>query len=301
MKKLKYIIVSLTVFIFISCEKTLDMDIPDGEHKIVINSLFSDADSSILVHVSKSLHVLDKSDQLNLPGAKVKLYENNSFVASLDSIGDGLFSLESIVMEHGRKYEIEVSCQGLTTARASNTIPQKIAIESIDTLSVTRYQSNLIECRMKINDPGSVKNFYIVRAMSFSFDEYDEYEYPASLISDDPVVEEYLEWGDNGFVFSDELINGKNYELIFYMDKWAVSSWSGNPVFITFILESVSEEYYKYAISYSRHQASRNNPFAEPVQVFCNVENGFGIFAGYSADFKIIPFLGYTDDGIYME
>jgi len=31
-----------------------------------------------------------------------------------------------------------------------------------------------------------------------------------------------------------------------------------------------------------------NDPFAEPVQVYNNIENGFGIFAGYAADVDTI-------------
>lgn len=296
MRTLRKILILSSLVVFFSCEKIIDMDIPDGEHKIVVNSLFSDNDSSLLVHISQSLHVLDKTNQLNLSGAEVKLYEDNVFLATLDSVGEGFFSIDSWPLAVGKKYEIEVSCTGLASVNAINIIPEKVFINQFDTSSVVRYQTNLIECRMKINDPVNIKNFYIVKAIAYIFEESEKYEYLVNLISDDPIVEEYLDWGDSGFMFSDELINGKNYELVFYCDEWAVSSWSDAPVIVEFFLETVSEDYFKYTKSYSKHKLTKNDPFAEPVQVFCNVKNGFGIFAGYSSDIKTMEFVGYNDD-----
>lgn len=298
MKSIKYIVLA-SFIAFVSCEKVLDMDIPDGEHKIVINSLFTDSDSSILVHVSKSLHILDKAESLNLSGAKVKLYEDEILIDTLENLGDGLFGLQNWPLAKGKEYKIEASYEGLKTVNAKNIIPEKTLINAFDTALVKKYDYDYIECRLKLNDPGNTKNYYLVRAVAYSYDEYEEYEYPINLISDDPIVEEFLDWGDSGFLFSDDVINGKSYEIIFYTDIWNVTSWSGNPVIVVFYLETITEEYYKYAKSFSRHKQTTNNPFAEPVQVFCNIENGFGIFAGYSSDMKIVSFEGYQSDEIF--
>jgi len=47
-------------------------------------------------------------------------------------------------------------------------------------------------------------------------------------------------------------------------------------------LRTVSEDFYKYKITGSVHDNSSDNPFAQPVNVYKNIDNGFGIFAGYS-------------------
>ena len=45
----------------------------------------------------------------------------------------------------------------------------------------------------------------------------------------------------------------------------------------------ISEAYYEYLKTARLHDESRENPFAEPLNVYGNVENGYGIFAGYSS------------------
>lgn len=47
-------------------------------------------------------------------------------------------------------------------------------------------------------------------------------------------------------------------------------------------LSNISKEFYDYQKSLSEHNRSDDNPFAEPVQVYTNVKNGFGCVAGYN-------------------
>jgi len=56
-------------------------------------------------------------------------------------------------------------------------------------------------------------------------------------------------------------------------------------------LSSVSEDYYKYNVTLAKYEQTQGDPFAQPVQVYSNIENGFGIFGGYSSfsDTLIIP------------
>jgi hypothetical protein len=52
-------------------------------------------------------------------------------------------------------------------------------------------------------------------------------------------------------------------------------------VFLLTELRSISKEYYDYQTSLNEYWNADGNPFAQPVQVFTNIENGFGIFAGF--------------------
>ena len=45
----------------------------------------------------------------------------------------------------------------------------------------------------------------------------------------------------------------------------------------------ISEAYYQYLKTARLHDDTLANPFAEPLNVYGNVENGYGIFAGYSS------------------
>jgi hypothetical protein len=51
-------------------------------------------------------------------------------------------------------------------------------------------------------------------------------------------------------------------------------------------LQQVDKSYYLYAVSEQKYQQTRNNPFTEPVQVYSNVKNGFGLFSAYNGTRK---------------
>ena len=48
------------------------------------------------------------------------------------------------------------------------------------------------------------------------------------------------------------------------------------------LLRTTTEEYYNYNYTRDLQASVESNPFAQPVQVFDNIEGGLGIFAGYS-------------------
>lgn len=46
-------------------------------------------------------------------------------------------------------------------------------------------------------------------------------------------------------------------------------------------INKVSPAYYNYKETLALQSSINNNPFAEPVSVYSNIRNGYGIFAGY--------------------
>ena len=44
----------------------------------------------------------------------------------------------------------------------------------------------------------------------------------------------------------------------------------------------MSEDYYKYQKTYIKQVVNQSNPFASVIEVYSNIENGVGIFAGYN-------------------
>ncbi len=105
--------------------------------------------------------------------------------------------------------------------------------------------------------------------------------------------------------FKDVSFNGQQYELTtytdysfpyFYLDGSVLADTAydrnGNAVRYpgdtinrqTFyvLLRTTTEEYYQYNVTQDLQASVESNPFAQPVQVFNNIEGGLGIFAGYS-------------------
>lgn len=179
-----------------------------------------------------------------------------------------------------------------------------------DTLG--EFKSQDIRFSMKFKDNGKERNYYrlIVKKRIY----LDKNEPQGGLIFDGEYIEDYLinfddivfkdqnqmggiaEEGDDSYsynysMFSDELINGKEYELKFtdnnvlnyvsYQDN--INRPNPEKVVYLIYLQEVSSDYYLYIKSMVAASKIDGNPFVEPVQVFSNIENGIGILGSYSS------------------
>ena len=91
---------------------------------------------------------------------------------------------------------------------------------------------------------------------------------------------------DGTILFDDLLFNGQNKNLSVYSYIEYIS-WSVLPITLDYIhvnLFNVSEATHLYKKTYSIHQNTSGNPFAQAVQVYSNITNGFGIFGGAQID-----------------
>ena len=138
--------------------------------------------------------------------------------------------------------------------------------------------------------------------------EYNEY--PVQIESDEIIFDDYSQGiSYSGKLFSDELFDGKKFTLRFYIrafnysdDYYYEDPYNPYPSYDDYFkdlkskyiaqLSSLSEELYLYLKSYYHHNAMKNQfdefwlenllERREPVPVYTNIENGYGIFGGYS-------------------
>ena len=297
----------ITIIIF-ACEKVVEIDIPESEKKIVVNGMFK-ADSNILIHVSKSMNILDTVRWYKLPvinDADLSITSNNELI-NINYQDKGYYLSDDLAIQ-GNLYNVFIEAPPLIQVRAEIEVPERIDIISIDTSSfygkTYTVDSGLVdilfyEARLKFKDPAEIENFYIIGCKAF----YDHIDIDLDIFNlesflDNPdlfllygdtvqslvnkfvfsgeqiVVEDV--WAEEGILLNDNIINGKEAEIsvIFEPDKIAISQLE-----YYFSLISITEDYYNYIISRERAYNS-NGPFSHPVQVFSNIENGYGIIAG---------------------
>jgi hypothetical protein len=85
----------------------------------------------------------------------------------------------------------------------------------------------------------------------------------------------------DGAAFRDDAFDGQKQRITIDLD------YVGNN---GILLISATEEHFLYHLSYKAYQDSNGDPFAQPVQIYSNVENGLGIFAGHNKTFTEIPY-----------
>ncbi len=305
--KIKYIyaltvLISLVVF---SCETTEKIDeFPLRPSRLVLNSYFS-ADSIWAVQVSKSLSVLDNADLEYVGNATIKLYKNSVFIDTIkETDGNGWYYSFKNLPETGQSYTLEVSIPDYKTPIiAEDYVPSAVPLSNVeigiidssfytesyyddyyDSIFTYTYGNLQGTFEIAIDDPGNKDNFYEISV--YSYVSYPDYNDPSIIYVDkriinfsteDPVADENDSYLEN-IQFSDEIFNGQKYILKLDFQDWDAKKDKEYIIELT----SLSEAGYLYKKSVKEYLNAYNDPFAEPVLIYDNIENGYGIFAGYS-------------------
>lgn len=281
------------------CEKEIPFDAEVKERKIVVNSLFQ-PDSIWAVKVGYSLSVIDQGYPGLLDGATVEVFdEGGTRIDSLEMGIDQVYrSPSGLRPQAGARYTIRASKAGFETVSSSNYCPSPVSIISWDTAKVSSPDGyDEMEITVTIADPSTEENYYGLVVTASAVEVYGTdtsyYSFNVQMYSNDPIVEQGVETvpGERPFfnelLFVDKHFSGQTYTMKFSVDYFVFAEiWADYAVSLK--LYSCTEEFFRYLISYNAYQNTYGNPFAQPVQVFSNVEGGFGIFAGASTDTKVV-------------
>ncbi len=264
-KILAIVILSVTLT---SCEKVVtNVDLPDAEQQLVIQSFISPQDDITKVWVSLSTPVfsetpydieedfLDNATVVISDGAtsKTLVFKNSKnyyYISSLD------FPIVA-----GKTYTLNVStpdgkkCDAMCTVPLSN--PLSFELVSIDT---NTYDDDYGFLKTRFKDISGEKNYYRVFA-------YDKRPHAGDTIYN----ELYPEYGNEVFTDINNDGNWLNQTFHFY----------NNIKILVFNILNVDKHYYSYHKSVIGNEDG--NPFSEPVIVYSNVNNGLGVFCAYNS------------------
>jgi len=287
----------LSIVLFLAaCELTVVVDLPEQEPKLVINSLYS-KDSTWVVNLTLSKGMYDTSWTYQpVSNAQVRLFKDGNWLQDLsyDAVAQAYTSNNNLP-EPGAAYRLEVTAPGFSgTISADDTLPQTVPIHSLE-FQRDAWQKNgkfMSDLKIRFQDPAGWQ-YYALELYALDTLGGNVWLSPC-FTSDDPVFNQGSIGGpvagnDNEYCervyFSDQLIGGKDYTL-----KISINSENLEySQFIVVVLYSLSRNYYYYNISRDLQFDTKYNPFAEPVMVFSNIQNGLGIFGGYSLSYSIQP------------
>lgn len=285
-KQLQFLVFLFTLLLLSSCRKLVQSDFPDFKQVPTVNS-FLKADSLLKVHISLASK-LDTNELKGLDNAQVQLYVNDMFKELLISTGNGVFTSTTYV-EPLRKYECKVDIPGYETVSCINSIPKPSHLRDIIHVSVAgKDQEGMTYPAVKFtfsNNPAE-KLYYEARIRLI---KYGSEQIPDMYNIVDPVL---LNEGLPLSVFSNELISDTVYTMTINYITGSAGSSNGGPITTTlypFILEvrSVSYDYYQFARQKYLYDTGRFPEFGlssnQAFQLYSNVQNGYGIFAGYSS------------------
>ena len=297
MKPAYYIYIFLSTIAF-SCETTEKIDdFPLRPSKLVINCYF-EADSLWEFQVSKSLSVLDNAPLKTIKNATIRLFQEGVLLDSINVMDDdGYYRSNENLPEEGKEFSIEVSSPDFKDVlNAKDIVPKKTSIAKVEVLlsdtSFYYYDEYNSWGHVKgsfeitFSDQKDVSNYY--QLMAYYNDSLFNYfeDGPVfshverrmiSVSSEDISVENSTEYG-NSILINDHIYDGKNYTISIDFEDW--SAKKGRDYYLE--LTSITREGFLYRKTIQEYDNSRNDPFSEPVIIYSNVNNGFGIFSGLS-------------------
>jgi hypothetical protein len=280
------------------CEMVVDIDLPPHESKLVVNCLLT-PDSLVKVQVYKTLGPLDRKEAVAVSNAKVVLLENGMVVDTLPFYKDADNSYYQSLRfkpQAQKTYTLLVKAPGFPDAQANCTIPGKVPIQKAsirDSAGLDENGQYFSRLLITFQDPGNGQNFYNISGQQlYSYytsdprgpnPQVEYYKYPIYFFSDLNDVED---GGENGMLLKDNLFNGRQYELALNFYPPYGNNGSGQKDTMLVAFKTVSPEYYEY---YRKLQPHLNNQggdifSGEPVVMPSNIQNGYGLFAGYSQD-----------------
>ncbi len=295
MKKLTYIL--LAIVLFGSCEKYIDIEIPDEGRKITVNCFINDSDKPILM-LTRSKFILDNGYEFSLiDSAKAYLYQNGVQVAeffqqdtsNIPEPWDIGAYVADYTCQPGKQYTIKVIKDG-ETITSSTQIPNSVTIQSIDTMTILNQDGyKNLRIKITINDPANIENYYQFSFRTISFGYEQILSFPVNQSDFGVTGTSYQSY----LITNDKLFNGQSKTFIFDLDA---GNFYDIVTPLSIVVNGVSKDMFLYYQQLQKYQNAQNSFLAEPVMMYTNIENGLGIFAGYSSHITNMDVPRLSDD-----
>jgi len=293
---------------FLGCEKEIQLDIGEFQPKIVINTFFQGGEPWE-VHVCQSKNVLDPNPpSINLPNAIVRIKNlETGTTFKLQYSAEGYFTNSNYKVEHGVAYEITASHPGFNPVKAQAEAPLPINVTVIHSETLDFNGKVALKVDFEINDDAGSDNFYIYEILNLipntpenlvglSFLESPIKTWLSSVDGNTGYIDDSSEKQSKLFI-TDQTFRGSilNTSLVSFVEIQKNRSNSNaiipddfqySPDFSQSRLKvtGASKEMYEYfkAVELVIQKEILNSSASTPIKPYSNIENGLGIFAGFS-------------------
>jgi hypothetical protein len=273
MKIFIFIFFFISLLIIIGCREQVLNEFPDFEQIPTVNSILT-AGEALTVHVSMT----GKMDTVKLQcvdNANIQLFIDGHFKENLAYTGEGNY-LSTEIVKPLATYQCLVDIPGNKTITCFDSVPQA---NSVYNISMNQFAGkddegeNYSSITFSFKNDSKQKNYYEVKLSKQLWAGLSNI--PIIEIND-PIL---LSSGLPKAIFSNELIKGDSYTMMVnYMNRQKYP--------IVLEVRSISHDYYLYIRQLYLYNIGRYPEFGNGAitafPLFSNIQDGYGIFAGYS-------------------
>ena len=175
--------------------------------------------------------------------------------------------------------------------KSFDKVPKETIITNLDTLSFIKDGKERIKISLTFVDPENENNYYKLAVKTkktlINYDHENNYldssvkENWIKLFKESDILEKTME--NSELIFNDLTFNGENFSIEFSIKDLIKKFNADDSVLLNAVnvyFFNISESLYNYHKSIKIYSNTNEIPLIQPVQVFSNIENGYGIFAG---------------------
>ncbi len=281
MQTISSILSTLFCLTLLGCTQNVeDVELPEHEPQLVAEAYIT-PDEYVEIFIDKTNKITDKPDEVGVSGANISIVGGGKELNDFTYFFDGYYKDTTGAPSAGQIYQLTINKKGFEPIKAKTRIPQPVQPQSAELIPNGKTSSSGLEqhlVKVNLNDRVAEKNYYVLKLESVGSNPSIPDLIP--LKSDDPAMTIISE---GKILFTDELFQNKSYTLSAYLDRRFDSSKLRKNVKAN--LRTASEDYFKYRrkLNLQNQNQSGFGPFnSEAVQIYSNVKNGYGVFAGYS-------------------
>jgi len=124
-------ILFLSILIFTSCEKVIDVDLKDAKPRVVVEAQITSNKGVNFVSLTKTSRFYSTDTTETIRGAIVKISNDNGNVFTLDEIRPGLYNSNILAAYENQKYKLSIiSSEG--SFEATSTTKSLVKIDSVN-------------------------------------------------------------------------------------------------------------------------------------------------------------------------
>lgn len=293
-----YFLIIILLPVFQSCEKQTEFNFEYPDSKLVVNYLVNP--DSIKLYLSRSLTPTDIINFKEVRDAKIELFQNdlstgflNNFVETDKNHGLGYYTNANINLYPNDSIKIIVSHSDYENLYASTYIPPKpeysiqvkeFVLESVPLTDGYIYNALveiLIEKRNNSDNYFIVKPYY--KAEFYDYPQVNDTLYFENMdfeINSENVLRSYKL--NDGYLIDQSNSNNSAEAYLLNINHFLkLKNTDNRKIYIE--VKSISKDYFLYQKTLKEYYLAAQNPFAELLKVYGNINGGFGIFAGYNS------------------
>ncbi len=237
----------LTVFVSTSCEDTIDVDVPNGGARLVVDASIAwekgTSGQNQSIKLSTSTAYFDVNPDLPVTGANVKITKlDDGTEFNFQHSGNGIYTTGDFIPELNQDYELQIINDGKTYT-GTETLVSVVDISNLEQTTDGGDSDDDIEVTIYFDDPADVHNYYLGEFIP-SLDQ---------LLTLEPLDDSFTDGNQNFLEYENEdFVAGTSVNINLY---------------------GISQQFYNY-INILVNQQDGGGPFATtPVQLKGNCKN----------------------------